>query len=54
MPRMSTILWLLFWGFIIWWIVSNPAGAAHTVHNLGSGLSRAAHGVSTFLSSVTS
>jgi hypothetical protein len=52
MPRLSTILWLLFWGFIAWFIIKNPAGAAHTVNHIGSGLSSAASGVSTFLSSL--
>ena len=38
--------------FIIWWILVEPASAAHVVHNIGAFLSSAAHGISTFIASI--
>ena len=35
--------------FIVWWILEEPAAAAHVVHNIGNFLSSAAHGISTSL-----
>jgi len=49
MPRLSTVLWWLFIGFIAWMIVVNPSGAAVIAHGIGHFLSKAAHGISTFL-----
>ena len=38
--------------FIIWWILVEPTAAAHVVHNIGAFLSSAAHGISTFITSI--
>jgi hypothetical protein len=38
--------------FIVWWILVEPAAAAHVVHNIGAFLSSAAHGISTFVTSI--
>jgi hypothetical protein len=38
--------------FIAWWIIQQPANAAHLVHNIGSLLSSAANGLSHFVSSI--
>lgn len=38
--------------FVIWFILVEPAAAAHTVHNIGVFLSSAAHGLSTFITSI--
>jgi hypothetical protein len=38
--------------FVIWWILVEPAAAAHVVHNIGAFLSSAAHGISTFITSI--
>jgi hypothetical protein len=52
MPRLSTILWWLFFGFIAYWVVTNPAGAAAAVHGIGHFLAGAARGLTAFLSSL--
>ena len=38
--------------FVIWWVIQEPTSAAHLVHNIGSLLSQAAHGVSSFVASI--
>ena len=43
--------WLAL-AFVIWWILVEPASAAHVVHNIGAFLSSAAHGISTFVTSI--
>ena len=47
----SVIGWLAV-AFIIWWIIVEPAAAAQVVHNIGAFLSTAAHGISTFFTSI--
>ena len=43
--------WLAL-AFVVWWILVEPASAAHVVHNIGAFLSSAAHGISTFVTSI--
>ena len=38
--------------FIIWWIVQQPANAAHLIHNIAGLLTTAAKGMSNFLASI--
>jgi hypothetical protein len=38
--------------FVIWWLIQEPASAGHLIHNIGALLSQAAHGMSTFISSI--
>jgi hypothetical protein len=38
--------------FVIWWVIQEPTSAAHLVHNIGSLLSQAANGVSSFVASI--
>ena len=38
--------------FIVWWILVEPAAAAHVVHNIGAFLTSAAHGLSSFFASI--
>ncbi|HZI75808.1 MAG TPA: hypothetical protein VFD73_17650, partial [Gemmatimonadales bacterium] len=38
--------------FVVWWVIEEPASAAHLVHNIGAFLSTAAHGLSSFVTSV--
>jgi hypothetical protein len=38
--------------FLIWWVIEQPTGAAHVVHNLGDFLSSAAGGISRFFTKV--
>ncbi len=48
----KTILGWLALAFVIWWIIEEPAAAAHVVHNIGAFLTSAAHGLSNFFSSI--
>jgi hypothetical protein len=48
----KTILGYLAIAFIIWWVVQEPTAAAHLVHNIGTLLSDAAHGLSNFVASI--
>jgi hypothetical protein len=45
---LKTVLGWLAVAFIVWWIIEDPAGAAHVVHNIGTFLTNLAHGISTF------
>ena len=38
--------------FVIWWVVQQPANAAHLVHNVAGLLTSAAKGLSNFVASV--
>jgi hypothetical protein len=38
--------------FVAWWVIKEPASAAHLVTNVGNFLSSAASGVSHFVSSI--
>ncbi len=46
------ILGYLAIAFVIWWVIQEPTAAAHLVHNIGSLLSQAAHGLSSFVASI--
>jgi hypothetical protein len=46
------ILTYLVIAFVIWWVIQEPTSAAHLVHNVGSLLSQAAHGISSFVASI--
>ena len=50
--KLSRILTYLAIAFVIWWVVQEPTNAAHLVHNIGSLLSDAAHGLSSFVASI--
>ena len=47
----NIIKWAII-AFVVWWIVQQPANAAHLVHNIGTLLSSAASGLSHFVSSI--
>ena len=47
----SILGWIVL-AFIVWWILVEPAAAAHVVHNIGAFLSAAAHSLSTFFTSI--
>jgi hypothetical protein len=38
--------------FIVWWMIEDPTGAAHVVHNIGTFLTTIAHGLSNFFASL--
>jgi hypothetical protein len=48
----KTILGYLAIAFVVWWVIEQPSGAAHVVHNIGAFLTSAAHGLSNFFASV--
>jgi len=50
--KLSRILTYLLIAFIIWWVIQQPTSAAHLVHNIGTFLSTAAHGLSNFVASI--
>ena len=44
---------LALWALVIvaaWWVLQDPASAAHLVHTLGRGITHAAHSLSTLAS----
>ena len=50
--NLKTVLGWLAVAFVLWWIIEDPAGAAHVVHNIGAFLTSIAHGLSTFFASL--
>jgi hypothetical protein len=50
--KLRTILTYAIIAFAIWWVVQQPTSAAHLVHNIGTLLSNAAHGLSNFVASI--
>jgi hypothetical protein len=50
--NLKTVLGWLAVAFIVWWIIEDPTGAAHVVHNIGTFLTAAAHGISSFFASL--
>jgi len=48
----KTILGWVAVAFVVWWVIEQPAAAAHLVHNIGAFLSTAAHGLSNFFASL--
>jgi hypothetical protein len=50
--KIQTILGYLAIAFVVWWIIEQPSAAAHVVHNIGVFLTSAAHGLSSFFSSI--
>jgi hypothetical protein len=49
---LKTILGWCAVAFVVWWIIEQPSGAAHIVHNIGNFLSTAASGLSHFFASI--
>ena len=50
--KFSTILKWLAIAFVLWWVIQEPTAAAHLMHNIGSLLSQAAHGLSSFVANI--
>ena len=48
----KTLMGWVVIAFVVWWVIEEPASAAHLVHNIGAFLSTAAHGLSSFVTSV--
>jgi hypothetical protein len=48
----KTLMGWVVIAFVVWWVIEEPASAAHLVHNIGAFLSTAAHGLSNFVTSV--
>ncbi len=47
--KLSKILTYAAIAFVVWWVIQQPTSAAHLVHNIGTLLSSAAHGLSNFV-----
>lgn len=50
--NLKTVLTWAAVAFVLWWIIQQPTSAAHLVHNIGSILTSAAHGLSDFIASI--
>jgi len=50
--KLKTILQYAAIAFVVWWVIAQPQAAAHLVHNIGTLLSTAAHGLSQFVASI--
>ena len=50
--KLSKILTYVGIAFLVWWVIQQPTSAAHLVHNIGTLLSDAAHGLSNFVASI--
>jgi hypothetical protein len=50
--KLGTILKWAAIAFVLWWVIQEPTAAAHLVHNIGSLLSQAAHGLSSFVANI--
>jgi hypothetical protein len=49
---LKTILGMAALATVIWWVIEDPDGAAHLVHNIGTWLTTAASGLSHFFTSI--
>ncbi len=49
---LKTILGWLAVAFVVWFVIEQPDAAAHIVHNIGTFLTTAAHGLSNFFASI--
>ncbi len=49
---LKTVLTWAAVAFVIWWVIQQPASAAHLVHNIGNLLSTAASGLSHFVAQI--
>ena len=50
--NIKTVLGWLALAFVLWWVIEDPTAAAHVVHNIGTFLTSAAHGISNFFASL--
>ena len=50
--NLKTILGWTAVAFLVWFVIVQPTSAAHIVHNIGTFLTTAAHGLSTFFASI--
>jgi hypothetical protein len=50
--NLRTVLTWAGVAFLIWWIIQQPAAAAHLVHNIGNLLTSAANGLSHFVAQI--
>jgi len=50
--NLKTVLGWVALAFVIWWVIEQPAAAAHLVHNIGVFLSNAARGLANFFASL--
>lgn len=48
-PPLRTIIWWIFWIFLIWWIANNPDQAGNLIHNFVGFVNKLATGMSKLL-----
>ena len=49
---MKQVLTYALIAFAIWWVVQQPANAAHLIHNIAGLLTSAAKGLSSFVANI--
>jgi hypothetical protein len=49
---MKQVLTYLAIAFVVWWIIQQPANAAHLIHNIADFLTNAAKGLSNFVAKI--
>jgi hypothetical protein len=49
---LKTILGWLAVAFIVWWVIEQPSGAAHVVHNIGAFLTTTTSNLSRYFASI--
>ena len=49
---LKTVLGWAAVAFLVWFVIEQPTAAAHIVHNIGTFLTTAAHGLSNFFASI--
>jgi hypothetical protein len=49
---LRSILTYALIAFVIWWVIQQPANAAHLVHNIGTLLTNVANGLSHFVANI--
>ena len=50
--NLQTILGWAAVAFLVWFVIEQPTAAARIVHNIGTFLTTAAHGLSNFFASI--
>jgi len=50
--KLRQVLTYLIIAFVIWWVIQQPANAAHLIHNIAGLLTNAAKGLSNFVANI--
>lgn len=50
--NLKTVLTWAAVAFVLWWLINQPASAAHLIHNISAVVNGAAHGLSHYLATI--